>query len=399
MSPRGEPKVAMVVPVGRSGYLFYSFSLCEALARCGADVTLVTSQDSEETDSSKNNLRIVKLLGGMKREQPRLLRGLDYGASLVRLWRFLRRERFDIAHFQDTFVPYADAPFLKLMGGSGPKTVFTAHDPDQGSITQANRRILDLHRPALGQIYRACDGVVVMSTKAREDIVDMFQVSEAKVTRIPHGNYESYGTNNTPSRDEARGRLQIAGDRNLVLFFGSLKPSKGIEHLIRAFALLHEAMPAAHLLVAGEPRGVDVSGCEALISELDLEGAMSFRPGYVPPEQVPDYFAAADIVALPYLRIYQSGVLHLAYSFGRSVVATRVGGLAEDLDEGKSGLLVPPADEGALAAALQELLNDPDRLTAMGEHARVLSETVYSWDGIARQTLDLYHALLDRKAA
>jgi glycosyltransferase involved in cell wall biosynthesis len=389
----------MVVPVGRSGYLYYAVCLCEALTQCGVDVTLITSQRSEEVDGDKGGFRVVKLLGGMKREQPRVLRGLDYSASLVRLWRFLRRERFDVAHFQDTFVPYADAPFFKLMSGSGPKTVFTAHDPDQESITQANRRILGLRRPALGQTYRACDGVVVMSTKAREDIVDLFQVPAAKVARIPHGNYESYGTDNVPPRDEARRRLQIAGDRKLVLFFGSLKPSKGIEYLIRAFARLHEAMPAAHLLIAGEPLGGDVSGCAALIVELGLENAVSFRPGYVPPEQVPDYFAAADVVALPYLRIYQSGVLHLAYSFGRPVVATRVGGLAEDVDEGKSGLLVPPADEGALAAALQELLNDPDRLTAMGDHARVLSETVYSWDGIARQTLDLYHSLLDRKAA
>jgi glycosyltransferase involved in cell wall biosynthesis len=114
---------------------------------------------------------------------------------------------------------------------------------------------------------------------------------------------------------------------------------------------------------------------------------------------VPYYFAAADVVALPYVRIYQSGVLHLAYTFGRPVVATRVGGLTEDIKDGKSGVLVPPGDENALATALEEMLADPERLAAMGEHARMLAETVYSWDAIARRTLDFYESLLTADAA
>jgi D-inositol-3-phosphate glycosyltransferase len=104
-------------------------------------------------------------------------------------------------------------------------------------------------------------------------------------------------------------------------------------------------------------------------------------------------------VALPYVRIYQSGVLHLAYTFGRPVVATRVGGLTEDIKDGKSGVLVPPGDENALATALEEMLADPERLAAMSEHARMLAETVYSWDAIARRTLDFYESLLTADAA
>ena len=233
-----------------------------------------------------------------------------------------------------------------------------------------------------------------MSESAREDMVSGFGVPERKVARTALGTCLSCDVEPPPVKDVARKKLGIAADRKLLLFFGSLKPSKGLEYLIRAFARVQAADPSAHLLIAGEPRGVDPSVYPSQIAALGLAEAVSFRPGYVPTEEVPHYFAAADLVVLPYLRIYQSAVLQLAYSFGRPVVATRVGGLAEDVVEGKSGLLVPPADEQALAAAILELIASPRRLEAMGDYGRKLSQTAYSWDEIARQTLRFYESLL-----
>ena len=359
-------KVAMVVPVGRSGNLQFSICLCEALSRCGADATLITSRDSTELPRSENGFRIRPILGGMNRRQSRLLRGLSYGASLVRLRGLLRRERFDIAHFQDTFVPLADAPFFKLVGGGTPKTVFTAHDPNQDAISKAGR-MPSLRRPALRQIYRAADGIVVMSEEARRELTEGFEVPPSKVTHIAHGNYESCRGINAPTRSEARARLAIDPHQKVVLFFGSLRPSKGLEYLIGAFARLGDRDPLARLLIVGEPRrDVDPARYAGLISTLGIEDRVWFRPQYVPAEAVPDYLVAADLVALPYLRIFQSGVLHLAYTFGRPVVATRVGGLAEYVEEGKSGLLVPPADEEALAATILEMLASPERLAGDG---------------------------------
>ena len=397
--PPERLKVAMVVPVGRGGYLQFSMHLCEALALRGADTTLITSRDSTELPKNGNSFRIRPILGGMNREQSKVVRGLSYSASLFALRGLLRRGQFDIAHFQDTFVPYVDAPFFMLHGKARPRIVFAAHDPDQEAITARRVRRASLRRTTLGRIYHSVDGVVAMSDSARRELITNFAVPERKVVRIAQGNYSSYGVERAPAKEAARQRLGIADDRKLVLFFGSLKPSKGLGYLVRAFARVKASEPRAHLLIAGEPRGVDVAACRALTDRLGLTDCVSLRPGYVPTEAVPDHLIAADLVALPYLRIYQSGVLHLAYTFGRPVVATRVGGLAEDVEEGKSGLLVPPADEEALAAAVLEMLASPQRLKTMGDHARMLSETVYSWDAIARQTLDFYRSLLARDAA
>jgi glycosyltransferase involved in cell wall biosynthesis len=169
------------------------------------------------------------------------------------------------------------------------------------------------------------------------------------------------------SRDEARKRLGVERYRRLILFFGSIKPSKGLDHLIGAFAAVAAADPQARLLIAHEPRGVDPERCRAQIDLLGLEGKVLYRPGYVEPETVPDHFAASDLVALPYVRIYQSGVLHLVYRFGKLVVAARIGGFVEDVAEGRSGLLVPPGDEPALASAIGGMLASPSRLARMAE--------------------------------
>jgi glycosyltransferase involved in cell wall biosynthesis len=85
--------------------------------------------------------------------------------------------------------------------------------------------------------------------------------------------------------------------------------------------------------------------------------------------------------------IYQSGALQVAYSFGKPVVATNVGGLSEAVEDGETGLLVPPRDHEKLGEALIALLNDEARARRMGARAKELSETAYSWDGIARQVV------------
>lgn len=391
-----EPKVAIVTAMGRSGYLAYCRNLCEALAEAGADVTLVTSREGEEASGA--GFKLIRLLGGMKRTQGRPLRAVDYCASLPRTIRFLRESRFDVVHFQDSLLPHADAVFLRLVRAKGgPKTVLTAHDPDQDRIAKGKTAAFSIRRPALSSVYKACDRIVVMSVQAYAEMVGTFHLPPGKIAKVPHGNYASYARQPLPSKQASRSRLGIPQDARTVLFFGSIKPSKGLDHLIRAFALLLKRVPDAFLIIAGEPLNVDPAPYERLMRDLALEERALFRAAYVPPELVPEHFVAADVVALPYLRIYQSGVLHLAYTFGKPVVASNVGGLSEDVRMGKSGLLVPPGDENALARALGDLLQDPSLAAEMGEYAKALSEEKHSWEAIARDTLEIYRTLLGER--
>ena len=125
-----------------------------------------------------------------------------------------------------------------------------------------------------------------------------------------------------------------------------------------------------------------------------LEAEVITRIEYVPDEEVGLYFSAADVVVLPYTESYQSAVLYMAYSFARPVVASAVGGLTEVVEDGRTGLLVPPADASQLANGLLAFLKDTAAARAMGERGRVLVETKFGWPEIARQTAEVYRGVL-----
>src|SRR5262249_14745460 len=101
---------------------------------------------------------------------------------------------------------------------------------------------------------------------------------------------------------------------------------------------------------------------------------------YIPLEKVNSYFLASDLVVLPYIKTSTSGVLLAAYAAGRPVIVTDTGGLSEVVVIGKSGCIVPPKDVDALEQAIMKTISDPDKMEEMGNYAKYLSETVYSWD-------------------
>jgi glycosyltransferase involved in cell wall biosynthesis len=160
-------------------------------------------------------------------------------------------------------------------------------------------------------------------------------------------------------------------------------------------------LPDARLLIVGR---VDTDDPESagfyarLLGDFEGRPGIQAVPGYVPFNRLATYLLASDVVALPYVKSYTSGVLLWAYAAGRPVVVTSTGGLAESVDVGKSGFVVPPRDSRALAEALVGVIQSPSRSDAMGDYARNLAETRYSWPTAAAQTLKLYRELLGRPA-
>ena len=99
------------------------------------------------------------------------------------------------------------------------------------------------------------------------------------------------------------------------------------------------------------------------------------------------------MVVLPYIKTYTSGILLAAYAAGRPVIVTDTGALSEVVDVGKSGFIVPPRDINALAQAIMKILSDPGQMEEMGNYAKYLSETIYSWSSIALKTIHVYQSL------
>jgi glycosyltransferase involved in cell wall biosynthesis len=189
-----------------------------------------------------------------------------------------------------------------------------------------------------------------------------------------------------PSGAAPPAELGSRGEGPVVLFFGLLRPYKGVDVLLEAWR--RAVRPAgAQLWVAGMPR-MDVTALRAAAGP-DVRLALRFVSG----AELAGAFRAADLVVLPYREIDQSGVVFTALAFGCPLLLTAVGGFPE-VAATAAAELVPQGDPDALAAALTTLLADPTRLDAMAAAARAAAAGPYSWDEAARLTLALYEELL-----
>jgi glycosyltransferase involved in cell wall biosynthesis len=159
------------------------------------------------------------------------------------------------------------------------------------------------------------------------------------------------------TRFDARRQLGLSPDDKVLLFFGRIAPYKGVEDLLSALARLVREDPRYVVVLAGE---VKDPSCEPywldlkrMISELKLERHVRIEDRFIPDDQVGLFFRASDVTVLPYRRIYQSGVVALAYAQGTPVVASDVGSFKTDVLEGETGFVFKSADVTELAATIQ----------------------------------------------
>jgi glycosyltransferase involved in cell wall biosynthesis len=144
---------------------------------------------------------------------------------------------------------------------------------------------------------------------------------------------------------------------------------------------------------------MNMEALTARIAGLGLTKYVVLDPRYIPLEEVGALMGLATVAVYPYRSSTQSGALQVAYTFGRPVVATRVGGLPEAVEYGRSGFLVPAHSPAELAEGILKLVTRPELARLMGEYARHLSETRFSWKSVARQILNVYDQLLQKESA
>jgi len=148
------------------------------------------------------------------------------------------------------------------------------------------------------------------------------------------------------------------------------------------------------LVIAGSPLNEALRNrYERKIDAMAVKERITYHANFIANKEVATYFTAADAVVLPYRNIYHSGVLHLAYSFGKPVIATRVGDFPETIEHGKTGFLVDTTVKQALANTISEAFSHIAALARMGQNARKQSETKYSWENVALKTRQTYSML------
>ena len=351
----------------------YDHSLARGLAAAGVDVELLTSHFPHGPVPATDGYAVDEFF--YRRSSHRSARARRIGRSLEHIpdmWRLRKRARSaDVVHYQWLPVPPVDR-FL---------------------LDRATPRILTMHwrlpdpTSFVGRSYaatlRGMDHVIIHTESGRVRLIDEFGVEAERITVIPHGAFDYL------ARLDERVALPAelaTTDRPVVLAFGLIRPYKGTEDLLAAI----ESIPGAELWIVGMPR-MDMTAIRAAAAELGDRVRLIER--FVPDPELPAFFERADVVALPYHHIEQSGILYTAMAFGKPLVLTDVGGFHEIAEQG-AAILTPPRDVGALAAALRDVLGDDARRAGLAEAASSLAAGPYSWERIGEQTRSVYERVI-----
>jgi glycosyltransferase involved in cell wall biosynthesis len=364
----------------------YDHALCGALSAAGAEVELYTSRFAYGTVAEAEGYRRHEFFyrgaqlvpGGSKiaKHARRLLKLAEHVPDMLRYRRAARAA--DIVHFQWLAVQHLDGrllPSRRSANGARRPLVLTAHDvlPREPAPGQ---------RAAQRRLYDHFDAVIVHSEHGRERLERELGVESERLHVLPHGALVHLA-------DTPPAPLSLQSDKPVVLFFGLLRPYKGIDVLLEAWRGIEDA----ELWIVGMPR-MNISSLLAELRSLPRPPTVRLVPRFVSDAELAGYFTRADLVVLPYRQIEQSGVLFTALAFGKPLLLSDVGGFAELALSG-AVRVVAPGDPRALHEALAELLGDPSALAVMGERARAAAAGEHAWATIAQRTLTLYESLLD----
>jgi glycosyltransferase involved in cell wall biosynthesis len=354
----------------------YDHALSAALARAGAEVELVTTRFLHGPVPREDGYRVTEAFypsaarRGLEARGRAALKLVEHVPGMLRLRRMARDA--DVVHYQWLAVPPLD---LVLLPPARPRVLtlhnVLPHEPVPGAAA-ATRRLL-------GRM----DAVVVHSDDAASRAARELGADPSRVHVIPHGAFD-YLTRIPrpaplpPELEAVRGPV--------VLSFGLMRPYKGIDTLIEAF----REVDGAELWVVGRAM-MPLEPLRALAERIGPR--VRLIPRFITDAEIPAYFRRADVVALPYRAIDQSGVLFTALAFGRPLVLTSVGGFVEVAERHGAAVLVPPEDPAALAAAINRLLSDRGARERLGAAATAAAAGPYSWDAIGERTLALYRSL------
>lgn len=309
----------------------------------------------------------------------------EHAVDMGRFAALCRRERPDVVHFQWAPLPLVDSLFIRSIAAAS-ATVLTVHDttPFNGNATS---RLQVLHSD---ECWRKFDHLIAHTESGRRSLIAR-GLPPQKVSTIPHGLLGSEQSSARTGASAPTGPLR-------VLFFGQIKPYKGLDTLIDALALLpREMQRRVHVRVRGQAY-MDMAPLLAKVEAAGLTETVDFRLERIPDEDVDTLFAEADVIAMPYHRIDASGVLFKALTHGVAVVASDTGGFAEFLRHGENALLCKVGDAQAFGRAIADLAGDRALLARLRASADRLGRSTASWPEIGTRTVELYQQVAARRA-
>ena len=363
-----------------------SYELAKRLVRDGCRVDVVTSGlEGASTGEQIDGINVVRVRSARRGIHDSGMAGaLSYvWAAIPRCRDLLRSRRYDVVHY------YFGVPtgllMLLLPGLRHIPSIVSLRGSDVPGYDQQNTLLGAMHfalLPATRWIWRSAHKLVANSAGLRELAERV--CSDRSIKVIPNGiDLELF----TPRRSDPHAEDRTPGPVRIISV-ARLVPRKGLEHLIRAARSLGGL--DFHLSIYGT--GSDARNLQEMVSTMGMGDRVTLA-GYTDRTELPDVYRDGDIFVLPSVSESCSMALLEAMASGLPVVVTRVGGNSEIVDDGSNGILVPPEDPDAIAAAIRRLVSDPSTMRVMGLKSREIATRRYSADLVAARYLETYQDL------
>ena len=382
-------RVAIIEPVGGHGGMnFYDFALCASLVKAGGMATLFTCDKT--VVHGNEGFPVVLSYRGIYGESKGWVRGLRFLAGSLWALPAARLSGHQVAHFHLFHVGPLELFNVLLARFIGLQVVITAHD------VEAFKKGLSI-RIFVRWVYQLARRVIAHSQVARRELIDELGISEEKIDVILHGNY----VGKVPAgltREIANAHFGFSADQRVLVFFGQIKDVKGLDVLLEGFALARERDNRLHLLIGGRVWKTDFSKYAQIIERRGLAPHCTLHIRYIPDPEASLFYRCADLVVLPYLRIYQSGVVLEAMSHGSPVLVSDLAGMLEAIDDERTGFVFKSHDPVHLAHRIGEIFSAPDRSVNVGQAGLREVMVRNDWSRLGEQTLACYQKALQPAA-
>lgn len=373
----------------------YDRYLCEALAAEYINVTLGSVCPYQDpTYFARNGLRndpgpvdLVPKLGISNDSVRRVLMLVESSINMAALLARFAVSKPDIVHVQWTPLVRRlpiELWFLRAVKKQKIKLVYTVHNVlphDTG----------DQFAATFKRLYGEMDALICHTNAAKSRLVREFSVDPNRAWVIPHG--PLLHDAKTRSAQVSKAELALPPDETLVLWQGIVRQYKGLDFLLKAWSKIDARTLKARLLIAGTGESELLKAIKEQIARLHLQESVRVDFRFVPDEELPKYYQAADVLVYPYREVTTSGALMTALAYAKAIVATNLPAFREVLRDKETAFLVEYGDVDALASSLSRLIRDPKERERLASGV-ASSGDFNSWGRIARETRKCYASVL-----
>lgn len=381
-----KEKIAIIDPLGSHGssFHFYVFGQAIGLSKSGLDVSIYTNNVTN--NPNYNRVKFYQYYKNIFGSRSRLISGIRYIYGSIFSLFHAKFSGVKICHyhiFHVNVLVLFDFLLTKLLMM---KVVYTIHDVISFEDEKSEKIISNL-------IYNNADKILTHNSFSKDILIKIHNKISTEIDIVPHGNYLPF-LSIKKDKIKSRDRLGIPKEKTILLFFGIIKKVKGLEVLLNSLNDVISANKDVILVIAGRVWKNDFKIYQKIIDDKNLSDYCIIHNKFIPHEDVDYYYSSADLVVLPYKRIYQSGVLLMSMSYEKAVLVSDLPPLKEVIQDMKTGFVFESENIKSLSEKLNIILSDKNKLEEVRINGFNYIKSKYNWIQIGKLIKESYQSIL-----